>query len=58
VAAPQAIEGSHEKVEIGRFKEHVNSLMEQEEVQWKQCMKVEWLWNGDKNTTFFHACAN
>jgi hypothetical protein len=58
VASPQATEGSHEKVEIGRLKEHVNSVMEQEEVQWKQCAKVEWLHNGDKNTKCFQACAN
>ena len=33
-------------------------LMEQEDAKWKQREKINWLNLGDKNTKFFHLCAN
>jgi hypothetical protein len=58
VADLQPKEGPYTLAKIERIKEHVHSLMEQEEIQWHQRAKVGWLHNGDKNTKFFHVCAN
>jgi hypothetical protein len=36
----------------------IQSLLEQEDVKWRQREKINWLKEGDINAKFFRACAN
>jgi hypothetical protein len=36
----------------------LESLLDKEDVRWKQWAKANWLMRGDRNTKFYHACAN
>lgn len=36
----------------------LNTLLEQENLKWKQCAKCYWYCEGDRNTQFSHACAD
>lgn len=41
-----------------QVRDEIHSLLEQEDVKWKQRAKENWLKYGDRNTKFFHASTN
>jgi hypothetical protein len=40
------------------FQQDVHLLLEQEDLQWRQRSKENWFKHGDRNSKYFHACAN
>lgn len=40
------------------LQKEINSLLDQDDLKWKQWAKTDWLKWGDHNTKFYHACAN
>ncbi|XP_059452771.1 uncharacterized protein LOC132183336 [Corylus avellana] len=54
----QGREGPLETHSIHTLKLELNSLLEQEELKWRQRAKEHWLKEGDRNTKFFHESAN
>ncbi|KAF5454971.1 hypothetical protein F2P56_024596 [Juglans regia] len=51
-------ESRHNSTEIKRVQRDVGLLLEKDDVKWKQRAKRNWHASGDRNTKFFHACAN
>ncbi|KAF5472200.1 hypothetical protein F2P56_008937 [Juglans regia] len=44
--------------EIKKLQKEVGTLLENEDIKWKQRAKRNWYALGDRNTKYFHACAN
>jgi hypothetical protein len=53
----QGIEGLPNKELLKQLQTEVNSLLTQEDLNWRQRSKELWLKCGDRNTKFFQACA-
>jgi hypothetical protein len=54
----QSEEDTPATVEMQELRQYLNVLLEKEELRWKQRAKEEWLRYGDRNTKYYHACAN
>jgi hypothetical protein len=54
----QVGEGFLDMDNIYTVQQEVCVLMEQDEVKWRQRAKENWLKHRDKNSKYFHACAN
>ncbi|KAF5458995.1 hypothetical protein F2P56_022987 [Juglans regia] len=54
----QDVEGPHNSENIKLLQKKVGSLLELEDLKWRQRAKCNWYNLGDKNTKFFHACAS
>lgn len=44
--------------EIKKLKSDLTILLDQEDLKWKQRANKHWYEHGDRNTKYFHACAN
>ncbi|XP_042988614.1 uncharacterized protein LOC122316144 [Carya illinoinensis] len=54
----QAEESNENVEEIRKITTELHSLLENEDLWWKQRAKTDWYKHGDRNTKYFNACAN
>ena len=58
VSVIQGVEGIPDLDAMKKLKRTMYTLLEQEEIQWKQKVKINCLQYGNKNTKFFHVRVN
>lgn len=54
----QNTEGPHNSKRIKRLQKEMGTLLELEDLKWRQRAKCNWYKLEEKNTKFFHACAS
>ena len=54
-ADPMRVGPSHAEIKV---QERIVELNHRKEIMWKQCSRIMWLAEGDKNTRFFHLRAS
>ena len=54
----QEIEAHGVGGEMKLIQRELNVLLEKIDSQWEQRAKIDWLWDDDRNTKFYRACAN
>ncbi|KAF5446504.1 hypothetical protein F2P56_032128 [Juglans regia] len=54
----QEMEGMHSIEEIKMLQGEIGEMFEKDDLKWKQRAKLNWYQLGDRNTKFFHSCAN
>jgi hypothetical protein len=54
----QWVESARNQDCIKQVQREIEQLLEMEDIKWKQRAKRNWIIKGDRNTKFYHACAN
>jgi hypothetical protein len=58
LASLQGDENDHDGGQALGVQRDLQVHLEQKELKWRQWPKINWLSHGDKNSKFFHSCAN
>ena len=58
LAVLQGDEGTFGGEEMQKLQSDIHVLLDKEDLRWHQRARIDWLKFGDRNTKFFHVCAN